>query len=255
MTLSHDLTGTGPTVVLLHSSIADRRMWQPQVPVLLDAGYQVLSCDFRGYGETPMAQTYSDAEDVRDLLDELAVPAAVVVGSSFGGRVAQEIAVRWPDRVSGLVLLCPGMTAARPSPELMDFAEREDSLLAIGDIDGAADLNVATWLGPEADDHTRTAVRSMQRHAFEVQVAFGPEAGPSSTPVDVSTIDAPTLVVSGAHDLQDFRAIAAFLASKIPGARHVELSWAGHLPSLERPGDVNELLVDFLSADSRERHL
>jgi pimeloyl-ACP methyl ester carboxylesterase len=53
--------------------------------------------------------------------------------------------------------------------------------------------------------------------------------------------------VCGAHDLEQFRLIARELAGRIPDARHVELPWAGHLPSLERPDEITELLVDFLA--------
>ncbi|MET9064505.1 alpha/beta fold hydrolase [Streptosporangium sandarakinum] len=48
MTLSYDMAGDGPALVLLHSGVCDRRMWDPQWPALLDAGYQVVRCDFRG---------------------------------------------------------------------------------------------------------------------------------------------------------------------------------------------------------------
>jgi len=63
---------------------------------------------------------------------------------------------------------------------------------------------------------------------------------------DASSITAPTLLISGAHDVADFREIAAGLSKEIARARHVELPWAGHLPSLERPDLVNPMLVDFL---------
>jgi len=86
----------------------------------------------------------------------------------------------------------------------------------------------------------------MQRHAFDVQLAATEEFAPIRTQPDVSAITAPTLLVSGRHDVRDFREIAAELAERIPGARHVELEWAGHLPSLERPDRVNPLLLEFL---------
>ena len=61
MVLAHDLDGTGDPVVLLHSGVADRRMWRPQCGPLLDAGYRVLRPDFRGHGESPMpTEPYND---------------------------------------------------------------------------------------------------------------------------------------------------------------------------------------------------
>lgn len=248
MTLFHDSAGDGPAVLLLHSSVCDRRMWDPQWPILPDTGYQVVRCDFRGYGQTPVAdRPYTDAEDVRELLDTLRIDRVALVAASYGGRVGLEFAARWPDRVSTLALLCAGMPRHVPSPQLRVFGRREDDLLEAGDIEGAVELNVTTWLGPDADDAVRDRVRQMQRHAFEVQLAATEEfAAPARDEVDLGKISAPCLAVSGRYDLPDFRQIAARLPDLLPDARHLELSWAGHLPSLERPAEVTALVVDHL---------
>ncbi|MFB9234352.1 alpha/beta fold hydrolase [Plantactinospora siamensis] len=249
MTLSFDRAGSGPTVVLLHSGVADRRMWDPQWPVLTAAGYDVLRCDFRGYGETPVAtESYDDAEDVRDLLDSVGLGRAAVVGSSFGGRVAQEFAARWPDRVTALCLLCPASRLHPPTDDIRAFNEREDELLEAGDVAGATELNVATFVGPEASAQTRKLVAEMQRHAFEAQLAAGDSAAPPRhEDFDLTAVTAPTLVVSGDRDLDYFRSTAEFLAGAIPGAEHVRLPWAGHLPSLEDPDRTNPLILNLLS--------
>jgi pimeloyl-ACP methyl ester carboxylesterase len=247
MTLAHDEAGHGPTVVLLHSTAADRRMWDPQMPVLASAGLRALRCDFRGFGETPAPdRPYDDAQDVLDLLDRLDIGRFDLIASSGGGAVALEIAARWPSRVTALALLCTALPGHERGPELRAFSDREDALLAAGDIAGATELNVQTWLGPHADEQTRAAVRAQQRHAFEVQTA-APDVESTSPGFDVSAITAPALLISGAHDLADFREIAASLAGRVPGARHVELAWAGHLPSVERPDLVNPMLLDFLT--------
>jgi 3-oxoadipate enol-lactonase len=249
VTLSHDLAGNGPAVVLLHSTVCDRRMWDPQMPALLDAGRRVLRCDLRGFGQTPLpGRPYNDAQEVTDLLDLLGIEQAALVGSSGGGRVALEIAARWPHRVTALALLCTAVPGHRPSAALRAFGEREDALLEDGDLTGATELNVATWLGPHADAATREMVRQMQRHAFEVQLAAPDEHTPIRVETDLSAITAPTLLVSGGRDLPDFREIAAALSEHIADARHIELDWAGHLPSLERPDAVNPALIDFLGS-------
>ncbi|WP_338677136.1 alpha/beta hydrolase [Streptomyces sp. SCSIO 30461] len=261
MTLVHDVTGRGPAVVLLHSSVCDRRMWDAQWKVLAEAGHHVVRCDFRGYGETPAEEVraYEDADDVLALLDGLGVKRATLVGASHGGEVAVEFAARHPERVNGLVLLCAGLPGYEPGPALKDFGAREDALLEADDLDGAVELNVATWLGPEADEPTRERVRAMQRHAFEVQLAAhyaaqaaaaapveAAEAAPER-PFDLTAVEARTLVVTGAHDVDDFRTMGTLIADGISGAHRVELPWAGHLPSLERPDEVSALLTGFLS--------
>jgi 3-oxoadipate enol-lactonase len=247
MTLSHDVAGDGPAVLLLHSTAGDRRMWDPQWPVLIAAGYRAVRCDLRGYGQSPMPdRPNSDAQDVLDLLDLLGVEDTALIAASGGGRVALEIAARRPRRVTALALLCTALAGHQPSAELRAYGAREGALLEAGDVAGATEFNVDTWLGPSADEPTRDKLRQMQRQAFEVQLAAVEEFEPIRAEVDLSAITAPSLLVSGAHDLADFRQIAVLLSDRLADARHVELAWAGHLPSMERPDEVNPLLIEFL---------
>jgi 3-oxoadipate enol-lactonase len=248
MRLSHDDIGDGPAVLLLHSTVADRRMWNPQLSALTGAGFRVVRCDLSGFGETPApAGPYDDGRDVTGLLDELGIERAAVIGSSGGGQVALQVAARWPTRVTALALLCTALPGHEPSPARRAFAEREDALLAAGDITAATELNVRTFLGPRADAATRAHLREMQRHTFEIQLAVAEEFPSLPVEYDLAAITAPLLLVSGVHDLPDFRQIAVELAGRLPQARHVELDWAGHLPSMERPDVLNALLVEFLA--------
>ena len=246
MLLHHTVTGSGPALLFLHSSVCDSRQWDPQR--LLATDRTVVTLDLRGYGQSPLPpEPYSDVADVLQLLDHLRLPAAAVVGSSAGGHVALQLAANFPDRVSDLVLLCAAAPGVPPSPELRAFAEREEALLAAGDVEGATELNVRTWLGPEADDEARESVRVMQRHAFRVQLAAGDSAQERPLEVDLSRVTARATVVSGGHDLDHFTTVALHLAARLPVADHVELYWAGHLPNLERPVETTSLIGRALS--------
>lgn len=239
--------GDGMPVVLLHSGVCDRRMWDPQWDPLTQS-FRVVRPDLRGFGETPLPPgRFSFAADVVELLDHLGVERACVVGSSLGGRVALELAATAPRMVERLVLLCPAL-AGFPTPDADAFEKAEEALYEVGDIDGFVELNVATWVGPEANDEVRDLVRAMQRRAAEVQIAAESEPEPPelhSIDVDPATIACPSVVVSGGADLDRFQAVAAHLTKAIPNARGVHLEWAGHLPSLERPDVVTALVADF----------
>ncbi|TXS56552.1 alpha/beta fold hydrolase [Streptomyces sp. t39] len=265
MTLSYDEAGDGPAVLLLHAGVCDRRMWDPQFDALAAAGHRVVRADLRGFGATPVAEEpYTNSGDVLALMDRLGIERAALVGASFGGRVALFTALRAAERLTALALLnapLPGQGGCA-SPELIAFDRRETELFEAGDLDAAAALNVETWMGPEAGEATRAAVHAMQLHAFEVQSAaeravekegarYVLSAAEAEGPYDLAGIGIPLLIASGAHDLSDFRAGASHLAAAVPGARHVELPWAGHLPSLERPDEITALLKDFLAGAVR----
>lgn len=227
-------------------------MWDAITPALAHT-FRVIRPDLRGFGQTPQPPgAYADADDVDALLQQLGVTDAAVVGSSLGGRVAMELATLHPARVSSLVLLCAAYRGLEPTESVKAFGAEEERLLEAGDVDGAVELNVRTFLGPEGDAAARALLTLMQRHAFDVQIAAdqadpGPE--PRRVEVDPASIAVPTVVVSGAHDLDHFGEVARLLAEQIPGAELVELDWAGHLPALERPDTVQALLLDVLRDD------
>jgi 3-oxoadipate enol-lactonase len=245
--LAHDDRGDGDPLLLIHAGVCDRRMWEPQWGSLTER-LRAIRCDLRGYGETPLpAERFNPADDVIALLDRLGLDRVSLVAASFGGRVGLEVAATWPQRVEKLILISGEWEDVERDPELESFGEEEDRLLSAGDVAAAAELNVRTWVGPEASDDARSLVLEMQRQAFEVQLAAGGAAEFEPRDVDPAKIEAPTLLVSGGRDFAHYRDVAAELRDRIPDAEHVELDWAGHLPSLERPARVTRLLLHFLS--------
>src|SRR3954452_10904387 len=127
--LHHRVEGSGPVVVLLHAGVADLRMWDAQVDAL--PGRKVVRCDLPGYGGTPVGPDTDgcDAEDVLDLLDRLGVAGFALVGASYGGYVALQVASAVPHRVERLVLLDTAADVVEPDDSLRDVWRREQSLI------------------------------------------------------------------------------------------------------------------------------
>ena len=245
--LAHDVAGSGEAVVLLHSGMCDRRMWDPQWGPLARR-FTVVRCDLRGFGATALPdEPFSNADDVLSVLDHLGVERASLIGSSLGGRVALEVAAGRPHRVAKLALLCPALRGLPLTEAVRRFALREDELLERGQIAEATALNVRTWLGPQASEKTGALVHAMQARAFELQLAADTGGPVVPDEIDLARISAPALIVAGALDLDYFRSVARHLAASLPRARLVTLDWAAHLPSLERPEDVTSLMLAFLS--------
>lgn len=232
------------TVVLLHAGVCDHRMWEPVVPALHDAGLRVTAPDLRGFGSRPVGVgRFSHAHDVLALLDGIGADRADVVGASFGGRVALQVAALAPERVRSLALLAPALPAWEYSdPELLAYGEAEEAAIARGDIDAAVELNVRFWadvLAPEERDYVAEA----QRRAFELG---GEEAEEEEVPLDLAAIGAETLVMVGDRDNPDFVDIARHLADTLPGPELRVVEGAGHLLALERPDVVSAALAEWL---------
>jgi pimeloyl-ACP methyl ester carboxylesterase len=235
--------------VLLHAGVTDSRMWEAQRRAL-ESRYAVLAPDLRGFGGRPHEPgPFSHTDDVLALLDQHGIEQAALVGSSFGGRVALETASAAPERVSALVLLCAAAPLLPQTADVEAFDEEEERLLEAADREGAVELNVRTWLGPSADEPARELVREMQSRAFELDAAaeeLSPAVELRRPELDLAALTMPALVVSGAHDLHWFRQTADHLAERLARAEAVELPWAGHLPSLERPDETAALVAGYL---------
>ncbi len=243
MTVSHWVVGDGPAVMLVHAGVADARMWARQVDELAQ-DHRVITVDLRGYGETPVepAAKYSDAGDLLDVLDELGVDTVAAVGASYGGYVVQQAASRQPERFSRLVLICAPTDNVQPTEDLRAVWNEENQLLEAGDVDAATDLMVRSWIGPDADDEARELLRAMQKRAYELQLAAG-DVDNEEYEVEPEKISAPVRLITGAHDFQFFADCATYLEERLPNVERIDLPWAGHLPTLERPSEALGLIL------------
>ena len=256
MTAWFDVHGEGPAVALVHSGIADSRMWEPQLQTFPES-HRVVRVDLPGFGNSPFeSDLVSYRGAIRDALDGAGVERAAVVGNSLGGRAALELAVESPERVSALVLVAAGIDDHEWSDEVKGFSEAEEAALANGDLDAAVAANLQLWVaGPRrtldvVDPHVRDLVAEMQVQAFRLGKGHDDLQAdrlepPAST--RLSDLDVPTLVVTGDEDIADIHEIADRLVREIPGAERATIPNAAHLPSLERPDEFDPIVLRFLA--------
>ena len=236
-------------VLLLHAGIADSRMWASQIEALTAAGHRVVAPDLPGFGETPLEPGTVDY--VAYAGDRLDGPTAVV-GCSFGGRIALEleVALARPELVERLVLVGSGLGSWEWSEAATaGFAEEEEALER-GDLAEAAAAQARMWLAADADDDVRALTEAMIVLSYELQLPVEEAVTgvwPELSAVEcLAEVRVPTLVVVGSEDVPDIKTIAEKLAAEISGARLETIDGAGHLPSLERPEELNRLLLEFL---------
>jgi 3-oxoadipate enol-lactonase len=231
-------------IVLIHSGITDSGEWDDVRP-LLERDHRVVTPDLPGFGSTPLEPgEHSLADQVLDAFDG----EAVLVGTSFGGRAVVEAALAAPERVLKLVLI-----NANPfgwSDDVQHVQEQEDALAEAGRFEEAAGLMARWWLvGPqrepaEVDSALYERVRSMTLRGYGLQ--SGVDASLRRVEINLEQIAAPTLVVRGALDWPDVAIAAERFVRELPDAREVVVDGCAHLPTLERPDEVAELVLEFL---------
>ena len=249
--------GSGSPVVLIHEGIADSRMWDPQWAEY-SKHFRVVRLDLRGFGQSPPAiGKFSLAGDVAQLMDELELGPAALIGVSLGGAVAMETTIARPDLVSRLVVVAPGLRGFEMSDETKAGWDEEEAAIERGDVDAAVEVNMRMWVdGPsrspdEVDPEVRRKVAEMQRRAIEIYLEAGEEGEHQPLAEDwgdrPSEISVPTLVIVGDLDRPEMLAIAERLEAEIPNARRETIAGAAHVPSMERPDEFDRLVLEFLS--------
>lgn len=250
--------GMAPPVLFLHANVADRRMWQGQWDWLA-ASRTVISYDRRGFGEakTLGPTPHSHVADLWQVMDSLGYDRAVLVGCSMGGRVAIDAALAQPDRVSGLVVVAPGVSGA-PIPQHSDSVSALMQAISAateqGNLDAKNELQARLWLdGPlsppgRVGGAVRELFLSMNGTALR-SVHPGVASEEPSAWDRLGAIKAPTLVMWGDLDLPHLQERSKLLAQRIPSAQSIVLSRTAHLPALEDPQQFNAALARYL-----ERH-
>jgi 3-oxoadipate enol-lactonase len=254
------VAGDGPAVVLIHAGVCDSRMWDPQWAAFA-RDHRTVRYDLRGFGRSELTPgRYAHARDLANLLGELGVGRAALVGASFGGRVAMELAVARPDLVEALVVAGASLPGHDWSAPMRAFFAEEDAAVERGDLDAAVEANLRLWVDgqgrpPEAvDPEVRQRVGVMQRRAFELQLPIyqDPEKDEEEELEPgwadrLGTVWAPALVLVGEYDVADFHQFADRIAGELPRATAATVAGAAHLPSMERPADFNQRALAFLA--------
>lgn len=252
--LYYEFAGKGHPLLLIHAGIADSRMWDEQFSFFAQY-YHVIRYDLRGYGKTEVpAGQISHHADVANLLRHLHIEKAHLLGISFGGLVALDFTLAYPEMVTALILVAPSVSGNSLSENVKQFIAEEDAYLEKGDFVGATELNLRMWVdGPkrtpeQVSPEVRERVRQMQMHAFTIPIPEQAEILPLTPPAitRLAEIHTPTLILVGDCDIPDKLALTDTLTSSIAGAQQTIIPDTAHMVSMEKPEEFNQIVLDFL---------
>ena len=241
-----DNQAAGPPMLLVHALGMDRRFWQRVYPPLAVQG-RVIAYDLRGHGRAsgaPLTESIDQlAEDAGTLLDTLGISQADVYGASYGGAVAQVLALRCPTRVRSLALI--GTAARWPRQELERRAEAAETQGMTAQVASS----LARWFLPETLAQEGWAVRYARERVEQARVEEWAAAWRAMAPLDVrdrlGEIRVPSWVVSGQQDQSAKPEVMRELASKLPQGEYRSVDPGSHFMPLDQPQALANEFVAF----------
>jgi 3-oxoadipate enol-lactonase len=259
--LYYEEHGSGDPLLLIMGLAADARAWMLQTP----------DFDNRGVGRSakpPGPYTIHEmADDAAGLLDALGIARAHVIGVSMGGMIAQELALRHPDRVRGLVLGC-----TYPEPDADVERQRQFSVTAFGgSVTGTGEIQIdlssldpmrffhhllPTVFNQSFIDHEIAKLLPLFTGALEFGFSMEAILGQVAAVMGHRTTDrlhritAPTLVITGDADRLVPPGNSDVLAENIPGAKLVKIPGGSHGFNFETPEVFNREVLNFLAGVS-----
>jgi 2-succinyl-6-hydroxy-2,4-cyclohexadiene-1-carboxylate synthase len=256
----YDRQGSGSPIVLLHGFTGNLETWAPRLPVITER-YETIAIDQLGHGctDAPADPDRYRAEravaDLIRLLDRLEIPEAIWLGYSMGARLALQVAVNHPARVSALILESgsPGIAEpeervarTRTDAKLADRIERE-GIVAFVDFWERLPMFSSHDRLP-ADVRERQRAQRLQNDPIGLANSlrgFGQGIQPAVND-RLKELTMPVCLIAGEEDTKYVR-LAKEIAAAIPCAGLNIVSGVGHTPHLERPETFDHIVLDFLN--------
>ncbi len=249
---AYDIYGAGAPVILIHGLGLNRAMWQWQLPAL-SSRFQVVCYDLLGHGDSPKpAGPYTMEQMVAqldDLMVDLDISRAALVGFSLGGLINRAFALAYPRKTTALVILnsAHARTAAqRDSIELRVRQAKESGPAA------TVDAALERWFSKDFARRNPVLLKQVRQWVVANDASVYPDLyrllaeGDKGLETQISAIDCPTLIVTGEEDHGNSPEMTRQMAALMPNARAEVLPGLRHMALAEDPATINGLLVEFL---------
>jgi proline iminopeptidase len=262
-TIHYQTLGTGPTCLVLHGGLGlDHHLYRPPLAALADR-LRLVFYDHRGNGRSgrPALSTITMAQladDADALAEQLAADRVVVLGHSYGGFVAQELALRHPARVAGLILvgttpgqLGTGEPPAEPGPPIPTdlapvFSAEPEGGVPDGEFAAVMRIVLAHQLCRPVSAELAAAVdrtvfdAGAYRHSMRLLASW-------SSVDRLPGITVPTLLVVGEHDWTCAKPQTLRIAGRLPAAEVAVFTASGHLPFYDEPDRFVAVVTGWLA--------
>jgi 3-oxoadipate enol-lactonase len=249
--LAYTDEGVGLPMVFIHGFPLNRKAWSEQVEAFKSA-YRVIAPDLSGFGDSQPAKGSLSmghyAEQIRELLLQLAVGPVILGGHAMGGNIALSFVNRYPELVRGLVLV-----GTKAGPDTFKGAQtRRDMASAVRDQGTAVmtEVMMPRLLSADNTDKAMAALVQDMVGSASRDGIIGALLGMAERPDArewLRHIRVPTLVIEGSDDESFSSFEADALVEAIPEARLRVIPHAGHLVAMEQPEAFNQAMKHWLA--------
>ncbi|MFF8583944.1 alpha/beta fold hydrolase [Streptomyces althioticus] len=253
---------SGRPVVLVHGFGCDQNMWRLVEPLLAE-DHPLVLFDYVGAGRSELSAWQEDryssldgyARDLVEVLEELDLRDAVVVGHSVSSMTAVLAAAAAPERIGALVMVCP-------SPRYIDEDGYRGGFSA-EDIDELLESLESNYLGwsatmapvimgnPDRPELGEELTNSFCATDPDIARVFARTTFLSDSRKDLETVTVPTLILECEQDVIAPREVGAYVHASVPGSELVTLDAVGHCPQLSAPEATASAVRAFLTSGVR----
>jgi 3-oxoadipate enol-lactonase len=240
--INYEIQGNGAPLLMIIGLSVSLHDWGKKFTDLLAQHYQLILFDNRDAGLTSQStRPYSIADmadDAAGLLDALNIPKAHVFGVSMGGAIAQQFALKYPDKLDKLILGCTmaGGTCSQPGDISGVMSGNLSSLLFTPTFIQNHQQELAEFITATTPFHSKGEALQRQLQAFATH----------DTCDTLANIRAPTLILTGDKDIAIPRSNSDLLASKIPNAKLDVITDAAHGFTYSHTDTTADLIRLFL---------
>ncbi|MGA8943817.1 MAG: alpha/beta hydrolase [Thermoactinomyces sp.] len=245
-TLFYQVTGEGSPIIFTHGASWNHLQWNKQVDYFKDH-YKVIVWDVRGHGYSSLPEGPVDSEnfsaDLIALMNHLNLETAVICGLSMGGHISLQTAVRYPERVKGLILIgTPCSNTFNLYEKIFVPINRISSKLIPMKISGKIQAKMLSRFNPE-NYHYITEAFSMLSHDKWNRVWSAVTRMESKK--DLHKVKCPTLLLIGDQDNMTNHQ-QTYMHQHIPDSEIKTIANAHHGTNLDNPDAVNQAIFDFI---------
>jgi len=242
--------GNGEPLLFLHTSLLTSEMWNTQIEYF-SKKYLTIAYDFCGHGksELPMG-SYSDYDDLKTIIDKKNLSKIILIGCSYGGSVALDFTLKYPEYVSKLILISPAINGYNYPLRLTLESIRNFRNVQKYGIKKSAELFIHNkywnYFVPKENGFKEIFKKlfigngNFYNGKYNQKYILKPFAIKR-----LSEINADVLLIIGNNDSKFNKNVSKILKDKIKKIKYYEINECGHLPNIEKSEEVNKIIGEF----------